>query len=235
MPLKNPVLFIPGAILPHDYKDGGYFKNLDQLKPNGSYYVVPVKHWASISENSAIIEEFIKINFANQKFHIVAHSKGGVDTLSWFQSTNFRSQVLSFVSMASPFKGTKLANLLYYLSLVIPGAGSIRSTLYDLRTNQMSVFSTLDNPPNTAYISSISRKLNQISPLLMLAWIFLKISEGPNDGVVSLNSSQRGKQLKTFYCDHPALIGHFKTKKRMKYFENCLEVISLYQQEVEEC
>ena len=235
MSLKNPVVFISGAILPFNFKKGGYFKNLHHIYEENSTYVVPVKHWASVEENAMIIEQFIHQHLSGKSFHIVAHSKGGVDTVFWYQSSHFKSDVLSFVAMASPFKGTKLANYLLALLRFMPGLSDVKKSLSCLCLNQIERYTVGVEPPQSAYIVSRIKGIKDTYPLLYLSYLFLKLFEGDNDGVVSVNSSKKGKLSGEYYCDHPGLIGHFNSKKREDIFKACAERIKQFQQEVEKC
>lgn len=182
-----------------------------------------------------IIEQYIKQHLSERSFHIVAHSKGGVDTFFWFQSSQFKSNVLSFVAMASPFKGTKLANFLLAPLRFFPGVSSVKKSLNCLSLHQIEKYTIGEELPQSACIISRIKSLKGIYPLLYISYLFLKIFEGDNDGVVSVNSSKKGKFLGEFYCDHPGLIGHFNSEKRETIFKSCAEKIKQYQQEIEKC
>ena len=218
MKLKSPIVFVSGAIVPYDYPDGGYFKNIKDYIEQNEYHIVPVDHWGSVEKNKNIIEEYIGSQLKGKSFHLVAHSKGGIDSLYWYQKTKLKSLVLSFTSMASPFKGTTLAYLL---------------PVGDLKPKNIGKYTQGPMPPNSHYITSCINSLGQVSPLLYPTWLLLRLLEGPNDGVVSQNSCEYGEYIKTFFCDHPALIGHFNDKKRQNQFEVCLKSVLGHLQKIE--
>lgn len=230
MDIKNPIVFIPGAILPHNWKDGGYFNDIFKISNNrAQIHVVPVKPWASVKENAHIIHAYIEQNLSHEKIHIIAHSKGGLDINYFIKQWSYQDNILSAYLISSPMRGTIVANFLYWSLFLIQKVSYIKpifESMRDLRLNKKEL--------NYSY-NSITASCNLFSTPYPMFWLtipLLFLFEGANDGMVAVRSSRVGSLFQHYSMDHVGLIGHFKTSRRKALFNEIVD--GIYAQIVKE-
>jgi triacylglycerol lipase len=164
-------------------------------------------------------------NTKSDKINIVAHSMGGLDMRYALSNTDVAQHVASFTTVSTPHRGTSLAEL----TLKTPDA--IRDKLADFldwmgdriypHTKSDSVASAaqltrqyvtevfnpatpnVDSIPYYSYTSAVGKGTNE--PIRVIAryqnnHIFKE--EGPNDGMVSVESAKWGEHIKTSNLSH---------------------------------
>ena len=228
MRLKDPILFIPGVIAPYQLGNWHYFNNLNKFMQS-KYYIAEIDSWGTLAERSLELKSYIDEHITENKIHILTHSKGGLDLEYLFQTyPEYRDRVLSHTSLSCPYGGSIIAFIFWILffPLELSTRGKkVRATLRELfpkkRTKEIK-----QNYPEYCILGYLGI-FTPTYPLFFITNIFILLSEGANDGFVSVKSSQKGEVLKKYKTDHIGLIGHFYTRKRQDIFENILKTIAL--------
>lgn len=221
MTKKAPILLIPGVIAPNQLKSWKYFNSHKVDEEN--YYVCTMDHWGTLEKRSQAISNFIKEQFKDEKFHVISHSKGGLDLYYLLEKQpNLQNQILSHTCISCPLKGSYIATIFNVILIpltLFPRIKEIQQTL-----KEISSFN-IDFEQYTFkkyYIAANIKNIFLTYPLFMITYLILYIIEGKNDGFVSIKSAEHGQNLLLDQSDHISLIGHFFGKKRIKIFEDIL-------------
>lgn len=102
--------------------------------------------------------------FGAKKCHIIAHSKGGLDTRSYLNRAYDpeRLKVVSVYTLSTPHRGTPVADLGLLIAAVVPGGSQVLKLLNviapafaDLTTPKVALFNLFNAriPPGTAFYS----------------------------------------------------------------------------------
>ncbi|KAF8973581.1 Alpha/Beta hydrolase protein [Flammula alnicola] len=235
---KNPVVFCHGllgfdsvtigpAIAPFEVTHWRGIKEV--LEENGTEVLITrVPATSSPVDRAKVLEQKISSVYPGRSVHLIGHSMGGLDCrYLTTHLTDRKFKVLSITTIATPHHGSSFAD--YFLSTVG-------------RTRMPSVLSLLDLLPNgggdgkafeSLTVDSM-RKFNEdcpdvegvryfswgavYEPGLIDTWkwphsVILE-KEGPNDGLVSVESSKWGTYLGTLsQVNHLDLVGWVNTAR----------------------
>ncbi|KIM47829.1 hypothetical protein M413DRAFT_61915 [Hebeloma cylindrosporum] len=235
---RNPVVFCHGllgfdsvtigpAIAPLEVSHWRGIKEV--LEENGTEVLITrVPATSSPVDRAKVLEQKISSVYPGRSVHLIGHSMGGLDCRYLTTHLNNRSfKVLSITTIATPHRGSSFADT--FLSTVG-------------RTRMPSVLSLLDLLPNGGgdgkafeclTIESM-RKFNEDTPdvegVQYFSWgavyepglidtwkwphsVILE-KEGPNDGLVSVESSKWGTYLGTLsQVNHLDLVGWINTAR----------------------
>jgi len=222
MTKKESILFIPGIIAPSKLRDWRYF-NCPKLYENSHYHIAKLDIWGTLDKRALEIACYIDRYLANENFHIISHSKGGLDFEHLLKNRkDFESRILSHTSISVPYNGSIIAgffSLLIIPLIFIPRVYEIYQTLrevYQYRSlNKSYQF-------NEYCIHANIKRFYKSYPLFWLTYILCYLFEGKNDGFVSKKSAQKGITILELNCDHIEMIGHFYSKRRRKTFESII-------------
>ncbi|GAA6014466.1 hypothetical protein JCM11491_007063 [Sporobolomyces phaffii] len=177
---------------------------------------------ASIEERAKVLCEMIGERFPGREVNLIGHSMGGLDArflISRLQPTNFK--VRSLITIATPHRGSSFADYLLedvvgtsrvpmmlgmLSTLGVPGGGK---AFDDLTTSKMARFN-LDTPDDSAvrYFSYGAEFSPSWSNVFRVPWGVVNEREGPNDGLVSVESAKWGEYQATLHnVNHLDLIG----------------------------
>ena len=189
-----------------------------------------------------------------QKVNVIAHSMGGLDMRYALSKLDIADKVASFTTVCTPHRGTSLAEL----TLRTPDA--IRDKLADFldwmgdriypQTKSDSVGSAAQltreyvtevfNPeiknvsgiPYYSYSSAVGKGTPE--PIRVIARYQNKHifdEEGPNDGMVSVESSKWGEHLKTYNLSHLEQMNlRLKDDRKPLYHGFWLDVVRMLQE-----
>jgi triacylglycerol lipase len=196
------------------------------------------------------------------KFHLIGHSMGGLDSRLMITKQHGEvNRISSLVTLATPHHGATMADLilreakhhsspsdssfsslfqfpefrltealerLHELSGVNLTGISNLTTLYMERFNEQ-----VPMRAGTKYFSYGGECKSVWSHYYLQAKYLSKV-EGPNDGLVSVKSSQYGQYIRTLELDHTQFIGMFAGGKHLQLFEEILELLVKVEKEEKE-
>ncbi|GAA5962307.1 hypothetical protein JCM21900_006390 [Sporobolomyces salmonicolor] len=177
---------------------------------------------ASIEERAKVLCEMIGERFPGREVNLIGHSMGGLDgrfLISRLQPTNFK--VRSLTTISTPHRGSSFADFLLediigtakvptLLSLMqsigVPGGGK---AFDDLTTTKMARFNEeTPDDPSVKYFSFGAEFTPSWSNVFRVPWGVVFEREGPNDGLVSVDSSKWGEYRSTLHnVNHLDLVG----------------------------
>ncbi|KAH3668555.1 hypothetical protein OGAPHI_002309 [Ogataea philodendri] len=185
-----------------------------------------VPPFATIETRSEILNKFIQqkveARFPNAsepvKVNLIAHSMGGLDCrylISAFEQRNF--QVVSLTTVSTPHRGSYAANRiieLFPFKVIDTVFPSIRELTLE---NCARLNKEIQDDPNVKYFSYGASFKPNIFNVFYPTWKMVYPKEGPNDGLVSLESAQWGDYLGHMEnVDHLDLINWMNLSKRVK-------------------
>ncbi|QPG75566.1 hypothetical protein FOA43_002921 [Brettanomyces nanus] len=152
------------------------------------------------------------------KFNLVAHSMGGMDCrylISKLEHNNY--EVVSLTTISTPHRGTYAADFVMQRApkeLIDRHFPSIRQLTreYSARFNDK-----VRDDPTVKYFSFGASANPKFLNMYYLPWSLISVEEGPNDGMVSINSCKWGKYMGCLNgVDHKQLINWMGGIKRLK-------------------
>ena len=159
---------------------------------------------APIAERAAALEALLA-SLADFDVHVIAHSMGGLDARRAINALGggpsarqrrTRLPVLTLVTIATPHRGTPLAELGHPLpALRDLSAGALAARAGDLA-----------DVPGVRYASVVAAP-SRVHPLLRASYLLVRAVAGENDGIVPVSSQAWGDVLATIDADHWGAIG----------------------------
>ncbi|MCS1351319.1 triacylglycerol lipase [Mechercharimyces sp. CAU 1602] len=187
------------------------------------------KYAAAQWDNGRILAEQLQqiSDFYGKKVNIVAHSKGGIDSQTALIHYNADYYVDNVVTLASPHKGSHLANLSYswYAGWLADVIGMQSDGTYSLQTAEMDQFrkrTDVDEDVNeNEYFTVAGKDWGSFGSSLWLAGAYLR-SYGSNDGAVNVWSTKlmNGKHL---FTDDD--LNHYSITEGKKVFSRIESVV----------
>ena len=119
MPTKYPIILVHGIMI-KDFKRFRAFGKIESLIKSLGYTVYSSNHdgFGKIETNAAQIRRFIERVLRDtgaEKVNIIAHSKGGLDSLYMIDRLLMAKKVASVTFLSTPHKGSAIATKLYSL------------------------------------------------------------------------------------------------------------------------
>jgi triacylglycerol lipase len=143
--------------------------------------------------------------------NLIAHSMGGLDARYMITRLGMAEQVRSLTTVATPHHGTYMADWFRAnfkqrvpLLVALQAMGISVDGFHDCRPSTCREFNaTTPDAPSVRYFSYAGDvPLAKVTPMLRRAWVLLWAAEGPNDGLVSVQSARWGEYLGSVYADH---------------------------------
>ncbi|GAA5933651.1 hypothetical protein JCM3775_003762 [Rhodotorula graminis] len=177
---------------------------------------------ASIEERAKVLCQHIGERFPGREVNLIGHSMGGLDgrfLISRLKPTNFK--VRSLTTISTPHRGSSFADYLLedilgaqrvpsFLGMMkvlgVPGGGE---AFNDLTTTKMARFNEeTPDDPDVKYVSYGAEFTPSWSNAFRIPWGIVSEREGPNDGLVSVESAKWGDYRATLHnVNHLDLIG----------------------------
>ena len=207
-------------------------------RPERQFILVKEMGCSTFEEEAARAEKFIR-HLKIDRFHILAHSAGGIVSKMLLQKPSMAERVLSLTTIGTPHQGSFLAEMVDELTFV-SYTQSRKSLFYRLRPDQIKKISSQLTIPRHIHQQSVlcSSTQQQFSlPLKFMARFFkdYKMPE-EGDGFVELSSQKFGKVLGHFELDHLEEIGiilRMNPRHRRAHFRLMLDTINTSWQEIE--
>jgi triacylglycerol lipase len=151
------------------------------------------------------------LDWTDEPINIVAHSMGGLDARYLITHLGLADKVRSLTTIATPHRGTYLVDWFLAnfrsrvpLLLAMEAMGMNVDGFRDCRPSACRDFNhrTPDMPGVRYFSYAGSVPSSRVTPMLRRAWSLLNAVEGPNDGMVSLESARWGEYLGVLHADH---------------------------------
>ncbi len=229
---RYPVIMVHGICF-RDWQYFNYWGRIPKaLKQNGALIYYGKQQSAvsiadSAEELKAEIEHVLQETGA-EKVNIIAHSKGGLDSRYAITKLGMAPYIASLTTINTPHRGCKYADVLldilpksviryitrrynalfYMLGDERP---DLLAGLNDLRATTCKQFNeeVLDSPD--VYYQSIAtgmkRPYNTFAPL-NFTYLYIKMYDGENDGLVAIDSAKWGNFLGTITIDKRRGLSH---------------------------
>ena len=219
----NPnLVFASGVLLPQKFVGLDYFKGLRTQYPAETTLFPEVSGLGSVALRAQELADRIFQKFKTGEIHIIAHSMGGLDSRCLL-AKNLNGlagagRVVSLSTISTPHRGSPMADLLLGhakgLEFALPHfltefTAANTHALLDLATTGAPGFSEKDPVPGIRYFAYAGAGMG--SAPLLLTHAFIKIREGANDGMVSVQSATWPDELAESpwgEADHFAEIGY---------------------------
>lgn len=145
------------------------------------------------------------------RMHLVAHSMGGLDARFALTHLGLRDRVASLVTVATPHKGTPIADVSSRLFRASHFFEKNLGSVLDLTTARMAAFEAetpdADDVHYACVVASPQRGVLGVGPWLLPTYSWLRRRVGDNDGVVPVASQKRGRLLGHLDTDHWGSVG----------------------------
>ena len=212
--MKYPIILVHGIIL----KDFWHFKafgKIEKILKNEGYHVYTADHdgFGTIQSNAEQLKAFVQrilMLEGVQKVNLIAHSKGGLDSLYMIDRLSMSDKISSLTFFCTPHKGSPIATRLYDMPKILRNPlafwlNLLYRLLGDKRPNALEVCRSLKTTPvdilrcfephDGIYMQSFSSELASSKDdfVMGIPLIFSKMYESAaSDGLVSHHSSQYG-------------------------------------------
>jgi len=192
--------FFPGVR--RHLAEAGHEVFLPSISPTASVVVRATELAASIDDR-----------FGTQPIHLIGHSLGGLDARYLTSHLGFENRVLSLTTIGTPHRGSPFADwavryLQRFYRPLFRAFGIPVDAFRDLTTDACSRFN--ERTPDAPNVPVVSVAGVCDKPWLGPEWWFpsriVDDAEGPNDGIVSLQSATWGSRTETWQADHLNLV-----------------------------
>jgi len=167
----------------------------------------------SVAHRAEQLRRYLSENFPNQRVHLIAHSMGGLDARYMISRLGMDNRVLSLTTIGTPHRGTAFADwgirrLSRTVKPLLHFWGIPTEAFDDLTTDACARFNELvPDAPGVRYFSVGGRCPRNLLPALWRPSAEVVTGEeGPNDGVVSVNSAVYGEGFEEWDSDHMNLV-----------------------------
>lgn len=244
-PRRAPIVLMHGMAGFESIGPAEYFFGVAEALESDGYdvhvaVVDPIQSVAVRAQQAAVQIDAILAGTGAEAVHLVGHSQGGLDARYVVSALGFGDRVATVTTIASPHRGTKLADLSLGL---IPGdaqaaaaavldvlVGTATGTDADTMTivneitskHMTEVFNpAVPDDPRVAYYSVAGSTqpwlavnvfdTDVVDPLLWNAYWMTSSLEGDNDGLVPVESAKWGEFWGTLPADHFDEMGWWPT------------------------
>ncbi|KAF8519103.1 alpha/beta-hydrolase [Hysterangium stoloniferum] len=234
---RNPIVFCHGLLGFDSIQLGASFAPvqvshwrgiMEVLEANGAEVLITrVPATSSIDERAKVLDERISEVYPGREIHLLGHSMGGLDCRYLTTHLKRNYKILSITTIATPHRGSTFADhfiqtigrdrLPSVVSLLemLPNGGGDGKAFESLTVGRMHRFN--EETPDVAGVKYFSWGATYV-PGLIDTWrwphsVVLE-KEGPNDGLVSVESSKWGTYLGTLEnVSHLDLVGWTNTAR----------------------
>ncbi len=218
--LRAPIVLVHGLFGFDRLQVGGYTVAsywpgiVEMLRGFGNRVLVPaLSPTAGVAERAGQLKNFLDSQSPAEAVHIFAHSMGGLDARYMISCLDMADRVLSLTTLGTPHRGSAFADwsvgrLARLLKPVFQLLGVPAQAFYDVTTTSCCRFNELvKDAPAVRYFSVAGRHNGSLlHPEWLLPHSIVFKSEGPNDGVVSVQSATWGESTDIWPGDHFSLV-----------------------------
>lgn len=198
------------------YRVSYYHKIAEMIAARGHPVIVTRVHPTGGIERrarqlkAAILRQCQRLGCADHKLLILGHSMGGLDARYMLAHLGMADRVTGLITISTPHRGSAYADycvrhlgrlgalkLLRSIGLDVQAASDLTPASC-ARFNQC-----VPDAPGVKYFSvTAARPWQRITPVLLHSHRVIEPIEGPNDGLVSVDSGTWGQHLGTWPADH---------------------------------
>ncbi len=258
MPTNYPIILVHGIFAKNIGPIGGFGSIPKKIKKAGfSIYVGEHDAFGSIENNAAFlhsqIEEILKKE-KTDKINIIAHSKGGLDSIYMIKYYHMENKIASFTTICTPHRGTALADFVvgwyaFPRALLTKTVDLVFKLLGDKHADSLTVLRQLSEsapyfpcvePFSEFYCQSYASEFRHAlgDPYIALTLlIYRKLRKGsPSDGAVPVDSARYGvwrgmcidaSASHRQIIDFIAIFGKKRKKVHQFYVNICLELAAM--------
>mgnify|MGYP006096912035 FL=1 len=226
---KLPILLLSGvlggAVKQVGLKPVEYFRGIPKaMKKKGAIIFDPyTPPTSSIETRADLVSEAVEKALEDtgaKKVHLIAHSMGGLDGRYYISTLKGGSKVASLITIGTPHRGSDFADYSFEKigeekskdieEFMVDELGITIECFRQLTSKYLKQFN-VDNldDPNVKYYSygGSKAKARDISVMYQIPYQITLRRSGPNDGIVSVESSKWGSYIRTLNADHLEQIG----------------------------
>jgi triacylglycerol lipase len=157
---------------------------------------------ASVAARAAELKVFLDREAPGESVHLIAHSMGGLDSRYMISRLDMAGRVLSLTTLGTPHRGTAFAdwgtdNLGPSVRPFLDLFGIPSAAFFDLRRDRCADFNA--QTPDAAGVRYFSLagafRPDWLSSQWLLPYGIIDGEEGPNDGLVSVESARYGESF----------------------------------------
>jgi len=212
MAIRGITLATYFRVVPRYIEELGNRVVLTQVPPTGS-----------IAARAEALKRAIRAQVGDEPVHVIAHSMGGLDARHMITHLDMARQVLSLTTLGTPHRGTCFADTGVAIAERIGLFGWLRRSpiqheaFEDLRTEACDRFNqvTPDVPPVRYASVAGNKRRHEMLYALRYSYDVIAPIEGPNDGLVSVQSARWGEFLGEWNCDHTNMVGWAGPRERL--------------------
>ncbi|HVS38094.1 MAG TPA: alpha/beta fold hydrolase [Gemmataceae bacterium] len=192
-----------------------YFRGIPEMlrKAGNRVLLARLSPTGGAAERAGQLKALIEAESPNEPVHLIAHSMGGLDSRFMISHLGMADRVLSLTTIGTPHRGSAFADwaVRRFARLVCPVFDFFRLSFQafrDLTTSRCKVFnSETPDAPQVRYFSVAGRfQIDWLAPEWQLPASIVSRLEGPNDGVVSVESARYGETCAVWEGDHLNLV-----------------------------
>lgn len=218
--LRSPIVLVHG-LLGFDRVQMGtwtlahYFRSIpEMLRAAGNRVILArLNPIGGIAERAAQLKTLIENESPFEPVHLIGHSMGGLDCRHMISRLGMAPRVLSLTTLGTPHRGSAFADwgVKRFARLVCPVFeffGLPYQAFKDLTMARCKVFN-IETPdaPGVRYFSVAGQyQTDWLTPEWQLPAGIIGRVEGPNDGLVSVESARWGEVCDIWDSDHMNLV-----------------------------
>ncbi|MDS1003887.1 triacylglycerol lipase [Clostridium sporogenes] len=212
---KYPFVLIHGVGF-RDFKYINYWGRIPKelIKQGATIYYGNQEAFATVEYNAHDIKDKI-LNIVKEtgceKVNIIAHSKGGLDARYMISKLDMGKYVASITMMSSPHRGVKFVDIAcHLLNIIYKYIAKIFDKYFKFLGDKNPDFYTATRQFSTYHSKNFNEEIKDVEGvyyqsyatvmsnlfsdyILTIPYMFVKLTEGDNDGLVSINSAKWGE------------------------------------------
>jgi triacylglycerol lipase len=227
---KYPVLLIHGVAFRDQTFFIKYWGNIPSaLKKDGAKVYTGKQQAYGTIKNNALqlkerVDEILKIT-GSDKINIIAHSRGGLEARYMISMLGMENKVASLTTLATPHRGSTMADYIikhaadkkllavvidFYAKVIGDTSPESLNAGIELTTLKMKEFNKTVKDSGSVYYQSYACAIDNsfFNPLWRSMYNLIAVSEGSNDGLVSVKSAKWGIFRGVVNCNGKALVTH---------------------------
>jgi triacylglycerol lipase len=238
--LDAPIVLAPGLFGFHKIGLGPltlakYFRGVPEfLEAAGNRVLVSqVPPIAGIERRSRVLGRRIRAAFGGEPVHLIGHSMGGLDARALLASEGDAGLILSLTTIATPHLGTALADFAKIgfgrVYRLLSAFKVDHSGFLDLTRRSARAFHRRHPAPAGVPCFSVAGDpdAEEVSRPLRRLHAILNDLEGPNDGLVSVESANAfGERMPSWRADHLRQMGWFVPRRGLSIFSLYIDLLA---------